>query len=131
MFPNHNLLLNGGFTLQIFKLSGKEEDGQLHRDSCFNLVFLFPSINLILPVQPDAHIALLYWMLDLTVIDRQSNGLSCEAVRFVNMHNDQQQLSQSVACVTKYGWNEEVIDFHIHIKACVGMLQYEAECKNL
>ncbi len=97
--PNHKPLLDGGFVLQMFELTGKEEDGQLHRDSCFNLVF--PSVNLILPVQPNAHIALFYWMLDLRVIDRQSDGLSCEAVRSFNMHNDQQQLSQSVACLTK------------------------------
>lgn len=85
----------------MFQLSGKEEDGQLHRDSCFNLVFLFPSVNLVLPVQPDAHITLFYWMLDLRVTDRQSDRLSCDAVRSFNMHNDQQQLSQSVACLTK------------------------------
>eukprot|EP00064_Thunnus_orientalis_P002450 superscaffoldBa00000180_g2457 len=58
-----------------------------------------PSACLILPVQPAAHIALFYWMLDLRVIDRQSDGLSCEAVQSFNMHNIQQQLNQSVACL--------------------------------
>lgn len=78
-----------------------KEDGQLHRDSWYNLVFPFPSVSLIRPVQPDAHITLFHWMLDLRVIDRQSGGLSCEAVQSFNMHNDQQQLSQSVGCLTK------------------------------
>lgn len=64
-----------------------------------------------MPLQPDA----LYWMLDQRVIDRQWDGL-----------NDQQQLSQCAACLTK---NQTVIDFHMHTKACVDMLPHEAECK--
>lgn len=83
------------------KKETEKEDGQLHRDSCFNLVFLFLSVSLILPVQPDAHIPVFYWMLDLRVIDRQSGGLSCEAVRSFNMHNDQQQLSLLHVCESR------------------------------
>lgn len=74
---------------------------------------------------PDAHIVLFYWMVDLRVIDRQSDGLSCEAVRSFNMHNDQQQLSQSVACLTKKRGNERVIFIFTpkHVLKCYNMTQ--------
>lgn len=94
----HKLFLEGGFVLQMCSLPGKNKDGQLHKDFCFNLVFLF-----LLPFRQShcAHAALGYCMLYLRLIDKQSAGLSCEAVWPFNMYNDQQQLSQSAARLTE------------------------------